>query len=141
MIVSMAYFTLVLGEFVPKLLTLQNVENLVLLLTGPFGFLSRLTYFPMGTLSFSANVILKLIGNAATAPTSTSPEEIEFRVKQGAVKTVIRPVKERLLSVFDYLQRHLQDVMTQQTSKSHSMRRCHLWMQYEYQKNWLLLYS
>lgn len=118
----------------PKLLLQKNVENLFLLLTSPFSILYLLTYFPMDRLSFSANEILNLIGNATSGSLSTSPEGIESLLKQGAVETIIRPVEERLFYVFDYLQRHLQDVITQLTSISHSMKTCHLWMQYEYQK-------
>ena len=96
---------------------MRNAENMALLFTGALGLLSRLAHLPIRALSFSADVVLKLIGSAAPQYPSTSPEVTELLVEQGATETAIRPVEERLISsVFDYSQRHVQDVMTQRTS-------------------------
>jgi putative hemolysin len=116
-VVVITYFTLVFGELVPKRLAMRNAENMSLLFTGPLGLLSRLAHLPIRVLSFSADAVLKLLGSAATQYPSTSPEEIELLVKQGTAEGVIQPVEERLISgVFDYTDRHVQDVMTPRTS-------------------------
>ena len=116
-VVVITYFTLVFGELVPKRLAMRNAENMALLFTGPLGLLSRLAHLPIRVLSFSADAVLKLLGSAATQYPSTSPEEIELLVKQGTAEGVIQPVEERLISgVFDYTDRHVQDVMTPRTS-------------------------
>ena len=116
-IVAITYFTLVFGELVPKRLALQNAEKMALAFTRPLDLLSHLIHLPMRALSFSADAVLKLIGSTATKQPSTSPEEIELLVKQGAAEGALQPVEERLItSVFDYTESSVRDVMTPRTS-------------------------
>jgi len=116
-IIAIAYLTLVFGELVPKRLALRNAEGIAMAFTSPLRILSRLTHLPMRTLSFSTDAVLKLIGSTATQPPSTSPEEIEMLVKQGAAEGVILPVEEELIrGIFDYTDRRVQDVMTPRTA-------------------------
>jgi putative hemolysin len=110
-IMLIAYFTLVIGELVPKRLAIQHAEKLSLSLSGPFGILSRLTYLPMKILSFN------LVDRGQPDHPSTSPEEIELIAKQGVAEGVIQSVEEQLISgVFDYTKRRLHDVMTPRTA-------------------------
>jgi putative hemolysin len=116
-VVVITYFTLVFGELVPKRLAWRDAENMAMVFTGLIGLLSRLTHIPMRMLSYSADVVLKLLGSNAVKRPSFSPEEIELLVKQGAAEGVFHPVEERLISsVFDYTDRLVQDVMTPRTS-------------------------
>ncbi len=116
-IMLIAYFTLVMGELVPKQLAIQNAETLALSLSGPIGTLSRLTYLPMKILSFSTKTVIKLIGGGQPDYPSTSPEEIELIAKQGVAEGVIQSVEEQLISgVFDYTTLRLHDVMTPRTA-------------------------
>jgi len=116
-IITITFLTLVFGELVPKRLALRNAEDIAMALTGPLRILSRLTHLPMRILSFSTDAVLQLLGITSTQKPSTSPEEIELLVKQGAAEGVIRSVEERLISsVFDYTERRVQDVMTPRTS-------------------------
>ena len=115
-ILLIAYFTLVFGELVPKRLALQNAEKIALSLSKPLDILSRLTYLPMRVLSSSTEWALKLIGAKEESIPSTSPEEIEMLVKQGAAEGVIQSSEEKLISsIFDYTTRRLYDVMTPRT--------------------------
>jgi len=116
-IIAITYLPLVFGELVPKRLALRNAENLSIAVIVPLRILSRLSHFPMRALSFSTDVVLRLIGSTDTQNPSTSPEEIELLVKQGAAEGVIQSVEERLISgVFDYSERRVQDVVTPRTS-------------------------
>jgi len=115
-VVLIAYFTLVFGELVPKRLALINAEKIALTLSAPLNILSRLTYLPMRFLSGSTEWTLKLIGAKEQHIPSTSPEEIELLVKQGAAEGVIQLSEEKLISgIFDYTTRRLYDVMTPRT--------------------------
>ena len=115
-IILIAYFTLVFGELVPKRMALLNAEKIALTLSGPLEILSRLTFMPMRILSVSTEWVLSLIGAIQSDIPSTSPEEIELLVKQGAAEGVFQFVEERLISgVFDYTERRAQDVMTPRT--------------------------
>jgi len=115
-IILIAYFTLVVGELVPKRLALLNSEKIALALSGPLSILSKIAYLPMRFLSGSTEAVLKLIGTEEQNIPSTSPEEIELLVKQGAAEGVIKSTEERLISsIFDYTTRRLYDVMTPRT--------------------------
>ena len=116
-VVVITYFTLVFGELVPKRLAIRNAENISLSFSSPLGLLSRLAHLPIRALSFSADVVLKLIGSSEEKYPSTSSEEIELLIQQGTAEGVIQPVEKRLISgVFDYTDRRVQDVMTPRTS-------------------------
>ena len=115
-IILIAYFTLVAGELVPKRLALLNAEKIALTLSAPLNTLSRIAYLPMRFLSESTEWALKLIGVKEQRFPSTSPEEIEMLVKQGAAEGVIQSSEEKLISrIFDYTTRRLYDVMTPRT--------------------------
>ena len=115
-IILIAYFTLVVGELVPKRLALLNSEKIALALSGPLSILSKIAYLPMRFLSGSTEAVLKLIGIEEQNIPSTSPEEIELLVKQGAAEGVIKSTEEKLISsIFDYTTRRLYDVMTPRT--------------------------
>jgi putative hemolysin len=116
-IITIAYLTLVFGELVPKRLALRNAEDIAMAFTSPLRILSHLTHLPMRVLTFSTDIVLKLIGSTGTQHPSTSPEEIELLVKQGVAEGVIQFVEESLISgIFDYTERRVQDVMTPRTS-------------------------
>ena len=116
-VLLIAYFTLVFGELVPKRLALLNAEKMALTLSAPLNTLSRLAYLPMRILSTSTEFVLKLIGYKEQSVPSTSPEEIELLVKQGASEGVIQASEEKLISsIFDYTTRRLYDVMTPRTA-------------------------
>ncbi|NOZ00255.1 MAG: DUF21 domain-containing protein, partial [Chloroflexi bacterium] len=98
-------------------LALLNAERIALKLSRPLNILSRLTYLPMRILSGSTEQVLNLIGAERHNIPSTSPEEIELLVKQGAAEGVIQSSEERLISsIFDYTTRCLYDVMTPRTA-------------------------
>jgi len=116
-IIAIAYLTLVFGELVPKRLALRNAEDIAMAFTSPLRILSHLTHLPMRVLTFSTDIVLKLIGSTGTQHPSTSPEEIELLVKQGVAEGAIQFVEESLISgIFDYSERRVQDVMTPRTS-------------------------
>jgi len=116
-IIVLSYVTLVFGELAPKRLALRNADAVALALAGPLEIFSRLAKLPLRVLSFSTEAVLKLFGNATSQSPTTSPEEIELLVKQGAVEGVIKSVEERLIrNVFDYSERQLRDVMTPRTA-------------------------
>lgn len=116
-VLLIAYFTLVFGELVPKQLALLNAEKMALTLSAPLNMLSRLTYLPMRILSGSTEFVLKLIGSKEQSIPSTSSEEIELLVKQGASEGVIQSSEEKLISsIFGYTTRRLYDVMTPRTA-------------------------
>jgi putative hemolysin len=61
--------------------------------------------------------MLRILGLTPKETPSSSPEEIELIIKQGAADGVIEPVEQELISaIFNYADRRLWDVMTPRTS-------------------------
>ncbi len=77
------YFSLVLGELVPKQLALANPEDLASKLAGPMSFLSRATAPLVKLLSSSTDGILRLMGFKGSTEPPVTAEEIKGLMEQG----------------------------------------------------------
>ncbi|GAB4495388.1 MAG: hemolysin family protein [Anaerolineales bacterium] len=111
-----SYASLVFGELAPKRLALRDPEKLAILAVQPMRILSHAAALPMRLLNASANAALRLFGPPPENAASTSPEEIEMLVLQGAAEGVIDPHEANLIRrVFDFGERRAWDVMTPRT--------------------------
>lgn len=77
------YLSLVLGELVPKRIAMQRPERIALLVAGPMSLLSRLTTPVVRLLSFSTEVVLRLLGTRESSDESVTEAEILGLVEQG----------------------------------------------------------
>lgn len=115
-VLLISYFTLVLGELVPKQLALRNPEGVATALIWPIHFLARIAALPIKMLSLSSDLVLRLLGSRLTREPSTSPEEIELLVEQGTAEGIFQLSEGSFVrGVFDYGERKAQDVMTSRT--------------------------
>lgn len=111
-VIAITYLSLVIGELVPKQLALRNPENLSIALVKPVRFLARLAALPIRLLSFSADLIVRLLGPAGKRP-STSSEEIEHLLEQGTAEGIFQLSEQTFVSgVFEYADRKAHEVMT-----------------------------
>lgn len=115
-VLVITYLSLVVGELVPKQLALRNPEALSTRVVRPVRWLSRVAALPIRFLSWSTDQILRLIGSSGARGPSTSSEEIEQMLEQGATEGIFQISEHRFVSgVFDYGDRKAQDVMTART--------------------------
>jgi len=81
-IVGVAYFSLIIGELVPKRIALHNPERLATVLAMPVYYISRLAYPFVRILDASSGFIIKLFG--LKSPISdVSEEEIKALLEEG----------------------------------------------------------
>ncbi len=81
----LSYFTLVLGELVPKRLAMKKAEQLSLSMSGVISFISVLFKPIVSFLSFSTNLVLRLFGVDPNAGEETEYEnDIKDLVDQGS---------------------------------------------------------
>ncbi|MCW5877995.1 MAG: HlyC/CorC family transporter [Anaerolineales bacterium] len=112
-VLAITYLSLVFGELVPKQLALRNPEALSVALARPVKWLSRIAALPIRFLSFSADLILGLLGPQAEGGPSTSAEEIELLVQQGTAEGIFQISEGAFVrGVFDYADRKAHEVMT-----------------------------
>ncbi len=112
-VISVTYFTLVLGELVPKRLGLANAEGIAKTIASPMKFLSKLTYPLVWILSRSTNGIMKLLNIEESDENKVTEEEVKAMMKEslddGEIEEVEHDIVERVFNLGD---RTVSSIMT-----------------------------
>ena len=100
----LSYFTLVFGELVPKRLAMQKAEKLGLSISGLVSVISTAFKPIVWFLSFSTNLVLRLMGiDPEQTEEQVSEEEIRMMVDAGSEKGAIdEQEKEFIENVFEF---------------------------------------
>ncbi|MEY3110377.1 MAG: hypothetical protein RL079_1062, partial [Verrucomicrobiota bacterium] len=89
--------TIICAEIVPKRLGLSNPEGLAVLLARPMQFISLLVS-PLGSsLSFCANIILRVFGIKRSPEDTMSEDELRMMVDQGMASGVLHAAEHRMV--------------------------------------------
>lgn len=112
--IFLAYFTLVLGELVPKRLAMQKPEQISMFSVKPLHFISKVTSPFVRFLSFSTNTMIRLLGgNPAYSEEKITEEEIRMMVDVGQEKGIIRSAeKEMINNIFEFDNKTVAEIMT-----------------------------
>ncbi|NLB35903.1 MAG: HlyC/CorC family transporter [Clostridiales bacterium] len=115
--VIMSYFSLVLGEIVPKKIGMYAPEKVSLAVVGFLNFFSKLAKPFVKILSLSANGVVRLMGIDPNANLeSVTEEEIRMMVDVGGEHGVIEDVqKEMINNIFEFDDIDVGDIMTHRT--------------------------
>ena len=98
MVVAVTYFSLVIGELVPKRLAMRNPEPIAAFMSRPMRWLS-LSAFPLvRLLSMSTELMLKLFGRRKSIEPSITEEEIKVLLEQGAEEGIFGHAEHELVS-------------------------------------------
>ena len=116
----LSYFTLVLGELVPKRVAMQNPEKYARKVYRVLQVCSTLFKPVVWLLSASTNGILRLIGIDPNAePEEVTEEEIRMMVDMGGETGAIEEnEKEMIENIFEFNNHSAEDVMTHRTDVS-----------------------
>jgi putative hemolysin len=88
-ILAITYLSLVLGELAPKSLALRDPERAAALVAPAMRWLSRAVSGPARMLTWSARLVLALIGQRDSPPAPlVSEEEVKFLVREGVTQGV-----------------------------------------------------
>jgi putative hemolysin len=83
-ILAITYFSLVVGELVPKSLALRNPERAACLVARPIRSLIKVAAWPSRLLTLSSRALLTLLGHRDTPAASlVSEEEVKYLVREG----------------------------------------------------------
>lgn len=82
-VTALTYFTLVIGELVPKRLGLGNPEGIACALAGPMRWLSNLAAPVVALLSWSTDTLLKIFRIKPAPDAGITEEEVRLLVKEG----------------------------------------------------------
>lgn len=114
----LSYFTLVLGELVPKRLALQKAEEVSFFAAVPLTWLSRLALPFVKLLTWSTNIIIRLFGVDPNADDENiTEEEIRMMVDVGQEKGTIQASEKQMINnIFEFDNKTASDIMTHRTS-------------------------
>ncbi|NTW03269.1 MAG: HlyC/CorC family transporter, partial [Oscillochloris sp.] len=112
-VILVSYLSLVLGELVPKRLALQSAEAVAALMAPPMSFLASMSTPVITVLTFSTDLLLRLLGRANVAEERVTEEDIRALVREGAEGgTVALQEQQFIESIFKFSDRAVRHIMT-----------------------------
>ncbi|MEG6616764.1 hemolysin family protein [Peptococcaceae bacterium 1198_IL3148] len=113
----LSYFTLVLGELVPKRLAMQRAEAIAFLVAHPLSWLSLITSPVVKLLTFSTNLVVRLFGVDPNADSEeVTEEEIRMMVDVGKERGAIQEAEKVMINnIFEFDNKMVVDIMTHRT--------------------------
>lgn len=110
--IILSFFTLVLGELVPKRLAMKNYEKIAFGTIGIIRVISVITSPFVRFLTFATNSISKLFGVGENEEEIVTEEEIKMMVDEGEEKGTIREDERELINnVFEFNDITVSEVM------------------------------
>ncbi|HSN57845.1 MAG TPA: hemolysin family protein [Clostridiaceae bacterium] len=116
--ILMSYLTLVLGELFPKRVALNNSEKIAMIVVKPVLFFSRLTKPFVKFLTFSSNILLRIVGiSSEDLEEKVSEEEIRMLINVGEETGVIKETeKDMIEGIFQFDDTLAKEIMTPRTN-------------------------
>lgn len=109
-----SYFTLVLGELVPKRVAMQRSEKIAFAFIGVLDFIAVVFNPIVNFLSLSTNVVVSLLGMDPNADEEElTEEEIRMMVDVGGERGVIEIIQKNMIdNIFEFDDINAEDIMT-----------------------------
>ena len=112
-VVLITYFSLVIGELIPKRIALSHADGVAARVSPTMNALAQVARPVVALLTGSVNVVLRLIGQAGARAEPVTEEDIVYMIHEGAVGGVVEEREERLIRrVFRFTDRRVEQVMT-----------------------------
>ncbi|MDR1143870.1 MAG: hemolysin family protein [Spirochaetaceae bacterium] len=110
----LSFFTLVLGELVPKRIAMRKAEKLAFAMISMITIISRIFAPVVWLLTKSTNVLLRLFGiDPEAEEQAVTEEEIRLLIDSGSARGSITPgEKEFIHNVFEFNDKTAEEVMT-----------------------------
>ena len=116
--IILSYFTLVLGELVPKRLAMKKAESISFIVVKPLNLLSIVASPFVKLLTISTNFFVRLFGVDPNADEEhVTEEEIRMMIDVGEEKgTIEENEKEMINNIFEFNNKTVSDIMTHRTN-------------------------
>ncbi len=115
--IILSYFTLVLGELVPKRLAMKKAEPIAFFVVTPLNFLSMVTSPFVKFLTLSTNFFVKLFGvDPHAEEENVTEEEIRMMIDVGEEKGAIEETEKVMINnIFEFNNKTVSEIMTHRT--------------------------
>lgn len=107
------YFSLIIGELVPKSIALNNPERIATGLTPVMQALTRISYPFVWLLSVSTRLVNKILGIKGGDERSMTEDEIKLILRQSSEQGILEKEEtEMIRDVFRFTDKHANELMT-----------------------------
>ncbi len=111
-VIVITYFTLILGELVPKRIGLSNPESIAKLMAKPMSLISKIAYPFIWLLTVSSNVLIRLLGIKAK-DNQVTEDEIKAIISEGTEQGTIEEAEQEIIErIFHLGDRNITSLMT-----------------------------
>jgi len=115
-VIVITYFSIILGELVPKRLAIQNPEGIASRFAQPMLLFSKLLSPVVQFLGYSTEIVLRLIGIRPSNEPPITEEEIHVLLDQGTQAGVFEEAEQDMVAgVFRLNDRRVNSLMTPRT--------------------------
>jgi putative hemolysin len=112
-VLTITYFSLVIGELAPKRYALTNAETIASRVAPLMRALSRIAAPIVALLSFSTNLVLRIFAPRLPEEAPVTEEEIRVMIQEGTEVGVFEPAEEEMVvHVFRLADRTVEELMT-----------------------------
>jgi putative hemolysin len=112
-VVGITYFSIVVGELVPKRIAQFNAEGIARLIAGPISVLAKLSRPFVYLLSVSTDGILRLLGKKELSSANLTEEDIHSMLAEGSQAGLIEKQEHEMVrNVFRLDDRQIASLMT-----------------------------
>jgi putative hemolysin len=114
---TLALFTIVFAELVPKTIALASAERVALTLARPVEFLARILGPVISLLTGITRSITRLLGAEVSNDAQITAEELRLIVERGGEQGVLEAEEEQMINaVIELGERHIHEVMVPRVS-------------------------
>ena len=115
-VITITYFSLVIGELVPKRIALNNAERIASKVASPMSVLARLTTPIVTLLSNSTEIVLRLLRDKPSGEPPITEEEVKWMIYEGTRLGVFDDSEQEIVErVFRLGDRKVSSLMTYRT--------------------------
>lgn len=116
-VVLVSYFSLILGELVPKALALHFADRMALLVARPVNILAQVGVVPVAFLTLSSKAVLALLGVRGEGDKAfITREEVAHIVAEGRETGVFSATEQEFIkNIFDFTHTSVREVMVPRT--------------------------
>ena len=115
-VVAITYFSLIIGELVPKRIALNNAEGIAVKVAAPMRALARLATPVIALLSVSTEAVLRLLRIKPSREPAVTEDEVKLLIYEGARLGVFEEIEQEIVErVFRLGDRRVSSLMIYRT--------------------------
>ncbi len=112
-VAAITYFSLIIGELVPKRVALISSERIAVLVAAPMRTVSRLSAPVVWVLGVSSDAVLKLLRLPTSREQTVTEEEVKTLIAEGTQSGVFEPAERQMIEgVMHLSDRTVRSIMT-----------------------------